>query len=278
MRRTILILFLMLVYLSGTTMFGCTFFKISKRGLTLVGNNEDWKNPNTKMWFVPPEEGRYGAVYFGFNNGFPQGGMNDRGLVFDYMATAPLDVKNSLQKERYRGDLLKKIMKECANVDEALSMLDKYNLKFFRKFQLMIADRNGESAIIEGDVTHKDKGKFQVCTNFYLSKLKEGEDIPCDRYKIATKMLNQGEVTVDTCRKVLAAVHQEGDWGGTQYSNIYDAKNNLVYLYHFHNFENVVIVDLKEELKKGAHTMDIPTLFPETHAAKRYAERYNKKK
>lgn len=276
MKRVFCTSVVLMIFFSGSIAFGCTFFKLSKPGLTLVGNNEDWKNPNTRVRFVPPGETGYGAVYFGFDDGFPQGGMNDQGLAFDYMATPPLEVKNSLNKQRYRGDLLQKIMRECADVAEALAVLEQYNLQFFRKFQLMLVDRKGESAIVEGDITHRDKGKFQVCTNFYLSQLKKGEDPPCARYKIASKMLLEGEVTVDTCRKVLAAVHQEGDWGGTQYSNIYDTKNKLVYLYHFHNFENVVVIDMQQEFKKGEHSRELPKLFPTTFAAERYTAQYNK--
>ncbi len=37
-------------------------------------------------------------------------------------------------------------------------------------------------------------------------------------------------------------------------------------LYHFHNFENEVVIDLAEELKKGAHAVELPSLFPETWA------------
>ena len=47
----------------------------------------------------------------------------------------------------------------------------------------------------------------------------------------------------------------------TQYSNVYDLKKGLVFLYHFHNFEEVVCIDLKKELEKGAHEIDLPSLF-----------------
>ncbi len=30
----------------------------------LVGNNEDWFNPRTKIWFIQPVNGRYGSVFF----------------------------------------------------------------------------------------------------------------------------------------------------------------------------------------------------------------------
>ena len=233
MKKAYLAVLLLLIILPATTLLPCTMFTCTINGRTLVGNNEDWRNPNTKMWFILPENGTYGIVYFGFDNMSPQGGMNDQGLVFDYMATAPLEVKNSLHKKTYQGNLMHKVMRECASVEEALKLIDNYNLKYFQRFQVMIVDKSGDSAIIEGDVIQRKKGSFQVCTNFYLSKLKEGDDIPCDRYKIATKMLSRNEVTVDAFRKILAAVHQEGDKGGTLYSNIYDVNRGLIYLYHF---------------------------------------------
>ena len=275
MKRLFIALFLLFVFLPAVTLFSCTMFTLTKKGKTLVGNNEDWKNPNTKIRFVLPEKGKYGVVYFSFDDMSPQGGMNDQGLVFDYMATQPLEVKTSRHKEKFRGDLMQKVMRECATVDEALKLLDKYNLQYFRRFQVMMVDKSGNSAIIEGDVIQRKKKSFQVCTNFYLSQLEKGEEIPCDRYKIATNLLNKNELTIDSFRNILSAVHQEGDWGGTQYSNIYDVNRGLVYLYHFHNFENVVVIDLEEEFKKGEHTIDLPSLFPETYAANRYTKRYN---
>ncbi|UCE41424.1 MAG: hypothetical protein JSV17_00065 [Candidatus Aminicenantes bacterium] len=274
MKRLVITLFMIFFILPALTSFSCTMFTLTKNGITLVGNNEDWKNPNTKIWFALPEKGKYGTVYFSFDDMNPQGGMNDQGLVFDYMATQPLEVKNSLHKVKFRGDLMQKVMRECATVEEALKLIDKYNLQYFRKFQVMIVDKSGDSAIIEGDVIQRKKGNFQVCTNFYLSQLEEGEEIPCDRYKIATKLLNNNELTIDAFRNILSAVHQEGDWGGTQYSNIYDVNRGLVYLYHFHNYENVVVINLEEEFKKGKHTIDIPSLFPDTYAAIRYRKNY----
>ena len=277
MKRIFIILLSTLIILPSATLLSCTMFTLTKNGNTLVGNNEDWSNPNTKIWFVLPENGKNGIVYFGFDNFSPQGGMNDQGLVFDYMATPPLNVKNSLHKETYRGNLMNKVMKECATVEEALKLIDKYNLKYFRRFQVMIVDKSGASTIIEGDVIHRKKNDFQVCTNFYLSQLKQGEVIPCDRYKIATDLLTKNELTVDVFRNILAAVHQEGDLGGTQYSNIYDVNRGLIYLYHFHNYENVIIINLEEELKKGEHTIDLPSLFPDTYAAIKYRKKYNSK-
>jgi hypothetical protein len=70
-----------------------------------------------------------------------------------------------------------------------------------------------------------------------------------------------GEISVDLFRRILDAVHIEKG-APTQYSNICDLKNGKLYLYHFHNFDDVKVFDLEEELKKGAHSLDIPDLFP----------------
>jgi len=237
--------------------------------LTLVGNNEDWKNPNTKIWYEPAEEGKYGRVYFGFDNFYPQGGMNEKGLVFDGFATSPNEVKKSLNKPTYGTNLMDKVMSECATVDEALKIFDRYSLKFMEQAMFFIADERGDSAIIEGDEVLRKEGKYQIITNFYQSQVKNG-NIRCGRYKIADAMLKDaGDISVDLCKHVLAATHNEGP-NPTLYSNVYDLKRRVVYLYHFHNFQNEVRIDLNAELAKGAHRLDLPDLFPKTYVAESF--------
>ena len=249
----------------------CTVIYYADGNIVLAGNNEDWKNPNTQIRYIPSEDGAHGRVYFGFDDGFPQGGMNDQGLFFDGLATAPNKVTGSKNKPSYEGDIMDDAMAQCASVKEVLDLLDKYNLDFMERFMLMIGDRFGDSAIIEGDDVVRIKGAYQISTNFYQSKLKR-DQYTCDRYNIADSLFQStGEFSVEFFRQVLAAVHQEGSYP-TQYSNIYDLKNGIIYLYHFHNFENVVIIDLKQELAKGAHSVNLPSLFPRTYAAERFVK------
>jgi hypothetical protein len=56
----------------------CTIFTSSYGDTVLFGNNEDYINPNTYYWVVPLSSGDYGAVYFGFDNFWPQGGINEK--------------------------------------------------------------------------------------------------------------------------------------------------------------------------------------------------------
>lgn len=264
--RHVVTAFLLLATACTAPSVACTGVLACDGKVTLAGNNEDYFNPYTKVHFLPPEEGKYGRIYFGFNDNFPQGGVNDQGLFFDGFATAPLEVTKSKDKPKCGRFIMQKVMEECATVEEALKVFDRYNLEFMEKAMFMIGDKTGDSAIIEGDDVVRKKGAYQVCTNFYQSKVK-GDEYPCERYNIATELLeNEHEVSVDLIRRILAATHQE--WpASTVYSNIYDLRRGKIHLYHFHNFENVVTLDIDEELAKRERIVDLPTLFPNTYAA-----------
>ena len=259
----------------------CTAFCVSDGDTVLVGNNEDWTAASAVVWFEPAEDGKHGRVYFGFGNLIVQGGMNDRGLFFDYFATLPLEVSPSKGKKTYEGNLMNKVLEECATVEEALELIGRYDLQFMKTHQTMIADKTGDSAIIEGDNIIRKKGRYQVVTNFYQSRVKNGK-YPCERYRIAVDMLeNCPEISLDGCRKVLAATHQEGVKykGGvinTVYSNVYDLKKGLVHIYRFHDYLNEVVLDLAEELKKGKHSYDLRLLFPKMHAAESFRRRWER--
>jgi hypothetical protein len=84
-------------------------------------------------------------------------------------------------------------------------------------------------------------------------------------------------ISVKLFRQILAAVHAEGEYVNTLYSNIYDLKKGLVYLYHFHDFANEVVIDLDEELQKGKHIYDLPSLFPRTYHTESFLSVYKKR-
>ena len=170
----------------------------------------------------------------------------------------------------FRGNIIDKMMGECATVEEAIVLLDSYSRAFMQRFVMMVADASGDSVAIEADALVRKQGPWQVQTNFHQSRAKPGE-IPCERYKLAAQMLEKaGEnVSVEVCRRILAAVHQEGN-APTLYSNVYDLKRRLIYLYRFHNYETVVTIDLAAELAKGRRVVEMASLFPRTIAAERY--------
>jgi hypothetical protein len=267
------------IVLISTPLFACTVFFATQGDMVIAGNNEDWMNPITKVWFEPAEKGKYGRIFFGFDNFYPQGGMNEKGLFFDVTAANLVEIPINSKKPMYKGNLLReKIMPECATVKEAIRLFEKYQAPHRWKAMYIIADSTGDSAIIGPYGVIRKKGNYQVATNFYQSKVKP-EEISCSRYKIAVDMLeNCTNISVEYFRRILAATHVEGDFINTLYSNIYDLKKKLIYLYHFHNYQNEVIIDFKEEIKKGRHSYDLPSLFPKTHAAESLISAFKKRK
>jgi penicillin V acylase-like amidase (Ntn superfamily) len=110
----------------------CTIVMASRDGLVLAGNNEDWKDPFSSIWFIPGSEKEYGRVCVGFGNSMqnPQGGMNERGVFIDANALSPTGWKAEEGKPAFSGQLMDYILAHCANVDDASAFFKKYNFQY----------------------------------------------------------------------------------------------------------------------------------------------------
>jgi tetratricopeptide (TPR) repeat protein len=262
----------------------CTIIYASDSTTALAGNNEDWTSHLNDIWFLPPEKGKFGRVYFGLNfsgEHVPQGGMNDQGLFYDGASAETVIKHRDSSIIPYDGDLNLKAMEECSTVEEVLNLYELYHASV-GDGQLLFGDRFGNSAIMEatGSIIRK-KGLYQIATNFFQSRIKP-ENITDTRYRMAEEIFEQSEnISVDLFRHILNATHWEeysGSMTVTLYSYICDLKKGEIYIYHFHNFEDVVKINLQEELKKGERYLSILSLFPyETYAAKRHKAQWTLK-
>src|SRR5262249_36383017 len=75
-----------LLALAAAPVRACTIVALTDGTDVLFCNNEDWSNPSTRIWFVPGDGVRLGCVYVGFDDGWGQGGLNTRGLAYDWVA------------------------------------------------------------------------------------------------------------------------------------------------------------------------------------------------
>jgi hypothetical protein len=71
---------------------------------------------------------------------------------------------------------------------------------------------------------------------------------------------NTTTISPELFTTVCDATHQEGAYP-TQFSTVYNLKQQLIYLYWQHNYDQVKIFNLTEELQSGYHIYSIPTLF-----------------
>ena len=256
---TILLLFSMII---PSSISACTSITSSNEMTTLMGNNEDYIDPDTYIWFKPSISEKYSCSFVGYKGFWAQGGINEKGLCFDGFGTSfnPFYV-NTENKPVYRnGNLAEKALEECQNISELVNLFDQYYFPALQISQLFFVDKEGNSVIIGGDVNIFKENNFQVCTNFFQAHPELG-GYPCWRYDTAFQMLEQSdEISIDLFKNILDAVHIE-QFSPTQYSNIYDLKNGLIYLYYYHDFNKVIVLNLTEEFKLGYHFYSIPSLF-----------------
>jgi len=259
-----------LVLPEARSAFGCTIVTMARDGKAIIGNNEDWTDPRTRMWIVPAAPGEYGRVLFGFPGNFIQGGINEHGLFLDANALSPTGWKPDPGKPVFETDINNYILAHCATVEDAIAFFDTYSV-FLGGGKFVIADARGGSMTVEwaegkDRITKKDD-YYQISTNIPQWNIVRGK-VEDDRYNIAEKViLSRNEVSIPAMRAVLAATHKE--WAfPTIYSYICDLKDLKVHVYDFHNFEEAYVFDLNEELKKGKKSFEIPALFPvKTYAA-----------
>lgn len=265
----------LLVFLTGN-LGACTIFVGVDGKSVLVGNNLDEANCYPRIWFVPASDGTYGRVCFGFDENFriAEGGMNDQGLYISVNALSQPTgwiADSTLQDwEQWEGwfesGVPDGILAMCATVDEAIAVFRTYNLFTLQKVKFLIADKTGNSMVIEwgkGGLQFLSRGEktHQVSTNFVTSNY-EPQNIPCYRYKSATGMFeeNRKPLSVDFFRGILSVTHMEFPTP-TVYSNICNLNTGDINLYYFHNYEEVVRVNLEEKLKEGRSAYLVGDLF-----------------
>jgi len=248
----------------------CTIFTVNISDTVFFGSNVDYHLHGTYMWMVPSQEittpsGNitiYGGVAFGFryNNdpvdGHAQGGMNDQGLCVDINGLPALSLNPHPEREAPYIYPIEQTLFECVNVSDVIHWFQTHNLGTVWNYQLHYADASGDAVVVsvgldgEFAFTRKNSSHYLVSTNFNLANYANGY-YPCSRYTTATSMLasitEEVNLTVDACRDILDAVHQEGQYA-TKYSYIFDPINLKIHLFYNHNFNKILSLDLIEEL------------------------------
>jgi len=274
---------LLFVALVEQAAFGCTIVMAVQDEIVLVGNNEDRAHIETVVSFIPSEGNNNGAILFGYDDAPFQGGMNDKGLFIDGNALPPTGWRAERGKPEWREDSFRKllglsatekdaesfikyILLNFATVAEVKDFIEKYNHPVLANAKFPVADRTGASMVIEfgrGSVQRVERnGWYQISTNFVQSDIAD-QNYSCWRYNAAEKSFRQAKrLDLPLSRGILKATHQEDEqWIYTVYSNIYDLRYGVIYLYNRSDFDKVVRLDLAEELRKGKRLVKLPSLF-----------------
>jgi hypothetical protein len=283
---------LILAYVGSniTTANACTIFTFSRGDTVFFGNNEDYYNRSDVIYFVPSDGENYGAVYLGqkYSDRYnPQGGMNEMGLAFDANAIRETSLNEHQERPEPRIWLAVMMIEECATVEEAVEMALSYRWGASMAYQLHLADATGDAVVIgpgpDGEIVFTRMGGegILVSTNFNLAAPGDSPET-CWRYRTAFAMLGEieGVPDIGEVSTVLEAVNQKGEATNTVYSNVFDTRNKVAYVYYYHQFEEAVTIDLQGELEKGFHSEVIGQLFSQEtrNRARAEAKLYEERK
>jgi len=243
--------FSMLMIASATLAKACTIFILTDSERTLFFNNEDFSNPNTRIWFVPSGNGYMGCAYVGFDNGWAQGGVNTAGLAFDWVAGFMDAYTPDAALIQTMGNSSERMLETCKTIEEAIKFYQTYREPSFGSSRMIIADKTGASLIIgvrNGEL--------------FFDRSVESRGFGYG-YQILQKELNPATpAKLQTGTEILSDCTQAGETP-TQYATIYDLRNGKIYVHPLGANKTGLDIDMKEELSKGSHYYNIPDIQKE---------------
>jgi len=242
--------------------------KVTINGHTYLGNNEDSWRLGSRIWFENGSHGKLGAVYVGYSNLFPQGGMNEAGLAFDGLTTLPKPLKKSNALPVGNAlEFVKQIMQTCKTVDDVRRFAIQYNRQeFFNNGEYLFADRSGHYLVMESDTLLMGNDDKYLIANFCPSVTSEKEKLGWDRYRRGIEFIRNhpGDTNNNYTLALVDTMHvcREKVGDGTMYSFVADLDKGEMSLYFYHDFQHEVRYNLRQELSKGDHVIDMLTIFP----------------
>ena len=279
MKRNLIIrvlLFSILMLFNFEKVNSCSMYKITINGKTIVGTNFDAYYLTPNIWFENAvKQGTYGAVYSGGRisgiNGYaPQSGMNDEGLSFSRLAT-PTPEKNLVDMSNKKTipnecSYLKEILHTCKTVEEVQNYISQYNHSYFLEDVFIYIDKSGKYLIVEPYTMTLGNDAKYVLSNFCPSVTTDKYVNNLARYHNGVEFLkNKIDTTLEFATSLIDTMHvcrkKVGD--GTLLSSIWDLNQGLITMYFYHDYKHPIQFNLKDELNKGDHSLDIPKLFPQ---------------
>jgi len=220
----------------------------------LVANHEDWFENNAAIRIIPPAENRYGSVIMTFaDEGWAQGGMNEKGLFFDAAHTPYMSVNFDSSTTSPESYLWQDVLDNCKNVSEAIEFIQNFRIVELEEAHIFLADSSGNAVIVgvnNNEIAFKRiQDKALVQTNFNPWHPEAEENKPFYRYETARQLIDSMKsVNKNVVETMLKATHQDEL---TVYSNIYDLRSKEIITYYQRNFNRPISINLFELFKRG---------------------------
>lgn len=247
-----MLLVLQLISFSATP---CTIFVLTDRHRTWFFNNEDYLIPTTFLWFRPSGSDHLGCAFVGFDNGVAQGGLNEKGLAFDWVAGPPENWSPDESLERVQGFSSERMLETCSTVPEAVAFYQKFYEPVFSYAKILIADKTGASVVIGG---HNGELHFE--------KSVQSRGFGFGQQILSKRLPSIGKPDLAEGISMLQACKQQGVYA-TKYSNVFDLRSGEIHLIGFSKNRPDISINLRTELNKGSHHYDIPRIHEQLSQA-----------
>ncbi len=249
----------------------------------MVGCNEDAWRTTSKIWFEAAiKNNKYGAAFTGsrqLGNGktAPQSGMNEAGLAFSRLGAYHPNkgvIPNRL-KITSEYDYLTEALHTCGIIEEVKQFIERYDHSVFIDDVFIYIDSTGKYLIVEPYKLIEGNRPNYVLANFCPSLTSNTGARKMERYRNGEDFLmsHSIEPSLAFCTAMSDTMHvcrnRNGD--GTLLTSIWNTKERLVNLYFYHQYDTTIQFNIKEELAKGEHSIDIPSLFPKSLEFERLA-------
>ena len=191
---------------------------------------------------------------------FAADGLNSMGVVCGLAYVEEVDVEIDTTKQNiFITRWVREILDHAANVDEAIEITNSYNIidNMFGNntlcHHLLVSDGSGVTAILEyhdGQFKVIDpEVNWQVLTNTPIWKVPLQQLFSqCYRYELLYVALEDQNGEITDWRNGLDILELP-TWGnisnGTQWSNLFDLNENVMYLSLYRDFDNIVQVNVE---------------------------------
>jgi len=269
MKKQYILTIILLAFIHSAELFACTIFHTNdKNDGVLIGRNFDWESSGGKVWFIQGNEKKNSITIFEQNGvDMPYEGINNKGLFIGIAAAPTTNTPFMMLKPiRKSLEMVRVVLEEASNVDEAIKIFHKYDVAFGKflgnpQIHYKIVDASGNSAIInfiENEIeVIKNTKACQVMTNHYASNHNLGKagETSFERYNTVSNALNKSHHSIKNVQEILKTVSQST----TVWSNVYNIENQKIYVSYKGN--DAFVVDLKSEMYLGKHGYNLKNLI-----------------
>lgn len=253
----------------GNMPFGCSTVSVeNENGGYLFGRNFDWNRCNALIVHSVPQNG-YSSIST-VNTDFinmsgmklnalhdnaqaviamyaPLDGMNEKGLAVsvNMIQDSATISQNTDKPDITTTTAIRLLLNNAANVDEALKLLEQYDMHASMGFMthLAVADSDGNSVVVEYINNEMQVIETPAVTNFYLAEGEKhgiGTAQSHERYDILMNALgDKSTMNTEDVRDTLSSVSKGnfGEFESTEWSIVFNQSSGEVHYYHRENYD-----------------------------------------